>query len=175
VTADSALLYTFSTIAQALGGAIALLAAFALYRLQMLRIEMRADEESFLKTQFAKDREPWTALRKHAATENHVAFVAVLTENYTEDEIRTLGLVDEATVLRLKRDVRHQERITRWLYASLIASALTILGSVIVLALVDALQSRACLHAVVMISGPALLAACLFLYLRLITISLEMP
>ena len=33
---ESALLYTFSTIAQALGGAIALLAAFVLYRLQSL-------------------------------------------------------------------------------------------------------------------------------------------
>jgi hypothetical protein len=33
---ESAILYTFSTIAQALGGTFALIAAFVLYRFQLL-------------------------------------------------------------------------------------------------------------------------------------------
>jgi hypothetical protein len=40
---ENALLYTFSTIAQALGGAFALLAAFALYRFQSLGPMMSLD------------------------------------------------------------------------------------------------------------------------------------
>ena len=39
---DNALYYTFSTIAQTLGGAIALLGAFVFYRLQF-RVEPAAD------------------------------------------------------------------------------------------------------------------------------------
>jgi hypothetical protein len=42
---ENALLYTFSTIAQALGGAIALLSAFVLYRLQSLDALMWQDSD----------------------------------------------------------------------------------------------------------------------------------
>ncbi len=41
-SADTAVYYTFSTIAQTLGGAIALLAAFVLYRFQLLNSEIEA-------------------------------------------------------------------------------------------------------------------------------------
>jgi len=44
---ENALYYTFSSISQTLGGAIALLAAFILYRIQLIRGEMDAHFEKF--------------------------------------------------------------------------------------------------------------------------------
>lgn len=50
---ENALLYTFSTIAQALGGAFALLSAFVLYRFQLLGSTMWQDSDK-IRGEFAR-------------------------------------------------------------------------------------------------------------------------
>lgn len=172
-TVDSALLYTFSTIAQALGGAIALLAAFVLYRLQTIVAEMREDSRCFLDLQITKTREGWNALREHAVSGHFAAFVQVMNGELSDTDLKTIGVTQAAQVQRLRANVLRQAVLRRWLYVSLGMTAAVMATSVTVLALVDAVQAPACLHAAVMLGGPLLFTVCLAVYVKVILAALE--
>ena len=80
---EPAFLYTFSTIAQALAGAIALLAAFVLFTLQSMDTE-RPQHATRVLEDFSDQHDPLhQPLRDHFASSRWGAFLETLPPDYT--------------------------------------------------------------------------------------------
>ena len=126
---DTALYYTFSTIAQALAAAMALLAALALYRLKSIEDECRGAAETIDNVTGGG-----TELKQHYMVSDWTKFLEEVTRRVTEQG-RTLTPI--ATALkRIDRLMRTEGAILRALRLSLILTAVVMGGSVAALALV---------------------------------------
>ena len=156
---DTALYYTFSTIAQALAAAIALLGAFTLYRLQLLAAAM-PEAASILKTHTTANRADVDAAFIVADYGKVFALVRAADAKSQRTEIRA-GLEKFSRILGEKRAV------IRSFQAALVASVIVILGSVIVLALTPSIV-RSSSPALVLAGGCVSLGFCLGLYARLL-------
>jgi hypothetical protein len=155
---ENALFYTFSTIAQALAAAMALLSAFALYRLQSIDSECQG-----------------LALTLEAETSGGATIQALA---YRSDWAGVLGdyrqrvttripnpaphVVDLAA--RIERRIPAIRRIKIALWISLAVTAVVIAGSVIVLALVPVI----CAARAVLCAGIVATLVCLSTYLWLV-------
>ena len=80
-TTATAFFYTFSTIAQALAGAIALLAAFVLFKLQSMDAEAPHRAQSILED-FAEDHPKHAQLQEHFVHSRWDRFLALLPSEY---------------------------------------------------------------------------------------------
>src|SRR5215471_2733385 len=78
---ETAFFYTFSTIAQALAGAIALLAAFVLFKLQSMDAEAPHRAQSILED-FADDHPTHAQLQEHFVHSRWDSFLALLSSEY---------------------------------------------------------------------------------------------
>lgn len=169
---NDALLYTMSTVAAALGSAMALLAAFALYRLQSLSNQMQLDAEHLADTignfggEEAKDRLTWLA-----ASEDWDAYLPEM------DRVRSLradsdiGRLGRAWMGRLHANNRRRRSIGRALTVALGLTAAVMTGALGALAASETL--RGCAR--VPWLGVAGFVICLTSYLVLIWLTLSKP
>ena len=156
---DTALYYTFSTIAQALAAAIALLGAFTLYRLQLLAAAM-PEAASILKTHTTANRADVDGAFIVADYTKVFELVRAADAKSQRTEIRA-GLEKFSRILGEKRAV------IRTFQSALLASVIVILGSVIVLALTPSI-ARSGSPVLVLVAGCVSLGFCLGLYARLL-------
>lgn len=156
---DNALYYTFSTIAQALAAAIALLGAFTLYRLQLLQAAM-LEAAAILKTHSSGDRAQIDAAFIIADYNRVFELVRAADAKSQQTEIRA-GLEKFSRLLAEKRAV------LRTFQVALVASVLVILASVIVLSFAP-LIVRSGFPALFLAGGCVSLGVCLALYARLL-------
>lgn len=128
-TVDTALYYTFSTIAQTLAAAIALLAAFALYRLQGL---LNTIEITSLELANGFQGEDLLALLSTRLDGDFIEFERLMSEppKYATS-IHAEPLVSRRRTFSAA--LRQASSIRRWLNYSLAVSAAVILGAIIVL------------------------------------------
>ena len=156
---ENALYYTFSTIAQALAAAVALLGAFTLYRLQLLTA-------SFL--------EAATILRTHTSAKRADIDAAYIVADYRRvfELVRAADGKSPSTEIRaglekFSRLLAEKRSVLRTFQSSLVASVLVILGSVVVLSFTPLIVRHN--DAAFFLAGGGLsLGGCLGLYARLL-------
>jgi hypothetical protein len=156
---ETALYYTFSTIAQALAAAIALLGAFTLYRLQLLAAAMP---------------EAAAILRTHTSANRAEVDAAFIVADYTRvfELVRAADSRSQRTEIKaglekFSRILGEKRAVIRTFQSALVASVIVILGSVIVLAVTPAI-ARGSSPALVLAGGCVALGVCLGLYARLL-------
>lgn len=175
---DSALLYTMTTIAETLGGAIALMAAFALYRLQSLAGELNsgatyiADVVGKVRPKLPTDEEQLMSL---ATTGDYGGFVALMDEIMDEvtkakhsTYFRPLTH-SWRTRVRLAHVLRPKVQEALWL--SLIVTGIVMTFAIATLAAFNGLQVCLCVVAVIKWLGVAGFVGCLATYFNLISIA----
>jgi len=172
---ENALLYTFSTIAQALGGAIALLSAFVLYRMQSLDPLMWQD--SALLSHLASGPEAHILLEQRRA---QGAWTDILKDAKKVAEDRThdnwpapYGPPGEAPFLRFAATIiRHQAISARFKTSAWVTGAV-MLGSVALIPFAHSLAPYCVLAWIVAVPvGAGSFGLCLWLYWRVISLAL---
>jgi hypothetical protein len=165
---DNALLYTMTTIAESLGSAMALLAAFALYRLQSLSRQMEEDSRQVAEAigGFAtpEERERLAQLR---AAEDWQQFITLMVEvrNKLQGDP---GINPRLWMARLPRDYQTRRAILAALSVALILTAIVMTGALFALARSNDLPADSCLPAL----GVVGFVLCLASYLVLIWFAL---
>jgi hypothetical protein len=161
---DTALYYTFSTIAQALAAAMALLAAFAMYRLNAIEAECMGGAE-------VVDRIMGGGLdlRRHFAVFEWSKFLAALKASSGSG-----SPISVAMTSRIERLQAASKRIKLALWVSLALTALVMGGSVAALAYVPVICSTGNARTALGF-GVALFVVCLLAYGWLIFESLRVP
>jgi hypothetical protein len=161
--AATALYYTFSTIAQALAAAMALLAAFALYRLKAIDDECLSSALTM-----EQDTGGGTTVRVPAIAGNWRAVCTELTRRLEGGQawgpVRTSV---EARVNRLNLLVVAHGRVRRALWLSLVLTAIVIAASIAVLACVPGIVCAHCAGAT-LFGGVIGTACCLASYVWLV-------
>ena len=128
---ETALYYTFSTMAQTLAAAIAILGAFALYRLQAMNAEIA--ERSSTIAQITAGTHGRAVRELHV----HGRFDEVLESTEDFDPSATVELnyqvsaarVRLATLLAQRRSLRRYLSVAFWLSAGLLTSSLLVLAA----------------------------------------------
>lgn len=161
---EEALLFTLSTVAQAIAGALALIAAFALYKRLAFENELRENMESAIQP-FLAD----SSIVTHAA---HGRYAEVfqdirlkfagspLTDKYSSLQV--------AHVERMQYIVERRAELTRSLGRSLRLTLVTMCIDIGALALVPYIHTTAWLGNVVLIAAVALFALCVGSYYPLL-------
>ena len=163
---SNALFYTFSTIAQTLAGAIALLGAFVLYRLQSLRTQIDEDSERISSV--------------YGSSGHDVATVDAVRSLHRQGKYREVlefrsrapipGTVyqAEAEQMRLGLNLQRQKALLRTFVASLGLTIGLIAASVGALAATPGIIERSCGPTVVFSVGIAWFVGCIVSYAVLI-------
>jgi hypothetical protein len=161
---DNALYYTFSTIAQALAAAMALLAAFAMFRLKAI------DDECL---GAAKTIDSMTGggmeLRQHYSVSDWTKFVEEVDRRVT-DAGRNVPTVT-AALERIDRLMQAEKAIRSELWLSLILTAIVMGSSVAALALVPLIVNVG-VAPLILGLGVVAFGVCLWAYVRLVRESL---
>lgn len=159
---ENALFYTFSTIAQTLAAAIALLGAFVLYRLQSLSAEIEDAAGSAIQYYLPNDEVHQLIVKK-----DYVALVTLL------DTIQPPANEAPETVKRhiaaLRSLVPLKIQLRFLLKVSLSLTILLIVASVVVLATTPLIAASSSIACTVFGVGVAAFIACLILYALLIS------
>jgi hypothetical protein len=155
------LYYTFSTIAQALASAIALLAAFVLFRLQSINAELERHASRFL-GYYSKDRLRLDEL--HVAGDYEGLATLTTTALPADVEEGEVGFSRKrfAVIVTNARHVRHAFAVTLWFTVGVIAY------SVVVLALAPFIAAHEACAITTFVIGISGLLWCLFSYVRLV-------
>jgi hypothetical protein len=171
---ENALLYTFSTIAQALGGMFALLAAFVLFRFQSLEAEMISDSDR-LQNAFGPDRlSKYNELRGERQYRDAWDMVkAVADEAKLREHHLPYGPTAEWVHYdRWQKNIARHERISRWFLAAAVLTGDVIVASVAIIPFAQVLHSRPIGAPTVLAIGVIAFAACVVLYWQVISTSL---
>lgn len=159
---DTALFYTFSTIAQTLAGAIALLGAFVLYRLQSLSAEIV--EKSLVVLGFYKGAHK-TILHDWHVNEhyNKVFEYAELPplDKPDDPELFPLHKTRLGKLLQLQKSLLDSFKLSLWLTVGLITAA------VIILSLTPFIGASTCCTLITFGIGILWFIGCLFSYVKL--------
>jgi hypothetical protein len=155
----TALYYTFSTIAQSLAGAFAVLAAFALFRLSSLERDV-TNAQGLLKNLSSNDG-AWSVLRD-------CGFDAL--KEFLKLEHGTWSKPDVAVHCAGHTAWRAWQTIRVWLYLTLVATVLDIGLCIAALPFVPRLVCAVAWAWTVLVSALVLSAACLLLYTGLVII-----
>lgn len=133
---DTVLYYTFSTIAQALAGGIALLGAFVLYRFQILAGTMDQASQYLCETFYNRDRRDLIDGIEQAHFKADYGNVCEIATQYLEDGIdpRTIGMY-RSTRTRLRSMVDLRRTLTDSFNRILWPTVGLIVASVLVLIL----------------------------------------
>lgn len=142
---ETGLLYLFTTIAQCLAGAIALLAAFALYRLQSINSAMTALcellEHMFARVSAYVEVTKLQTLRAEGRYEEFIIVRAELAASWENATGRTLPEKpnSEAQASRLSAIIAEHRQIKTALNQALIATGIVMTGSIAALPFVHRL------------------------------------
>lgn len=169
---NNALLYTMTTVAESLGSAMALLAAFALYRLQSISNEMVADSSNVADAiglrRTPPDRERLTLLASASDWEQFLALMSELRRSLVQDSV---DVAVRARMDRLPISYRHRRQIVTALCVALALTAVVMTGALTVLAAASHLPADSCLGAAPW-AGVVGFVLCLVSYLVLIWFAL---
>jgi hypothetical protein len=164
----NALFYTFSTIAQALAGAITLLAAFVLYRLQSLRAEIADDSEHISGTYSVAasryDANIAEQIRLLYREGRHAEVLAFRSATPPSPEIYAAELEQ----IRLRANLDRYSKLLRAFTMSLALTVGLIAASVIALALSPKLLETSCRAIIALGVGVAWFCLCLLTYVSVI-------
>jgi hypothetical protein len=171
---ENALLYTFSTMAQALGGMFALLAAFVLFRFQSLEAEMISDSDR-LQNAFSNDQltqfNELRGERQYRAAWNMVK--AVADEAKSRNQHQPYGPTASLEQYdRWNRNILRHERISRWFLAAAVLTGDVIVASVAMLPFAQLLHYHPVGAWSALAIGVVSFAVCVVLYWRVIISSL---
>lgn len=166
---ENALLYEFSTIAQALAGAIGLLGAVVLYKLQRLDASIEAD--SLVAMRPLDSNYLWLTTYDFHLSEFEKELDKYMLEHrgeglpYNREEFRS--------VIRLRGNTRQRRLIKRRFWWAMGVTAVGILGSLVALRYdaelrVDQVAARYALNAGLIVS-----ALCLMSYFHLLKVTLR--
>ena len=161
---ENALLYTLSTIAQALAGTVALLSAFALYRMQGFAAELRENSTAAIQP-FIKD----SVLLGHAAHGRYVELLQSIEKNLNGSAMSTqynpwqVGLVE-----RLAHVLKEREELSAALWRSLAITLFTICAAVVALALMPTITQIPLYSRGTLIIAPLLFVVCVVSYVPLL-------
>ena len=167
---ENGLLYTFSTIAQALGGAFALLSAFALYKFQSLKEMMHRDADMISTIWIAPQNGP--IYRRMIANGDYEA-VADLAEHQVNTAVGTSA---EGTMPIIWGECCHRIRANSSIYRnvsslfkrSAVTTGIVMIGSVAAIPLAYPIHCIMWLACTVLVIGVGGFALCLFQYWSLI-------
>jgi hypothetical protein len=165
----NALFYTFSTIAQTLAGAIALLSAFLLYRLQSLNSEIDSHSMSLRKACTGRGQAQADKAFDLHHRGKHQELIDFTEACFPQDRSGTVILSLEylSAAVKLRASLFRRFHWALWLTAGLIV------GSVIVLAVAPAVEDCTLAAVALFIVGIAWLALCIGSYVLLILRSLH--
>ena len=162
---ENALFYTFSTIAQTLAGAIALLGAFVLYRLQSLGAELEDAALTAIQPYLPNDE-----ISRLRGENNYDDLVTLL--NTVAPSANKLAEVNNTYVLSKRRALPSLLQLRRQLHRLMkISLALTIVliaASVVVLSTTPLIATSTNVAYSVFVVGILLFVVCLVLYVLLI-------
>ena len=170
---ETALYYTFSTIAQTLAGAIALLGAFVLYRFQLLAGSVE-DTTEYLCDEFKSKSLELHHKIERARFDMDYRLVHELSQAYSEEGIdpQTIQKYHSARS-RLDSMLSHRQSLLRYFNFSLIVTVLLILGSVAVLTYAPLLEVAGYGTPVIFVIGSAWFAVCLYSFMAVLWKALE--
>jgi hypothetical protein len=175
---ENGLLYLFTTIAQCLAGAIALLAAFALYSLQSINKAMSDLCALIVETfrRFDRGSPQATLLETLTAEGKYQEFIEMriklLAEwNHTGYSAPSSPFID-GQVNRLRANIVAHAKIKSALWAALVATAAVMTASIAVTPLAKHLADNPCLAWIVALGFTISFVACLWLFYKLIRAAL---
>ena len=167
---EQGLLYTFSTIAQALGGAFALLSAFVLYRFQLLKESMYQDAFHLSDAWLGPNARQ--AYRPLIASGDYEAVADVADSQYAAaqektDEVPVTPSWDESRN-RLRVSIGKRSVVSSLFKRSAFTTGFVMIGSVAVIPLAHPIHCITWLACSVLVVGIGGFALCLFQYWSLI-------
>ncbi len=167
---DTTLYYTFSTIAQTLAGAIGLLGAFVLFRLQALERDLEDVSITVLNCYVpSPDRDAVTQLHHSHRYREMLAFTSQ--HEFTDASAKTPFIAYRCAQLPLL--VKQGEDVHRWLRASLGLTVSLIAAAVAALALTPVLGEPQAVAVAVLAIGWTWLVSCLLAYAKLLQVTLK--
>jgi hypothetical protein len=168
---SNALFYTFSTIAQTLAGAIALLGAFVLYRLQSLRAQIDEDSESLSGVYGSAGLELAT-VEAVRALHREGKYYEVLEFNSRIPIPANLYQADTEKS-RLRLGLQRQKSVLRTFLVALVLTIGLIIGSVCALAAAPAILNDPSMSIVILRVGIGWFVICVVVYGLLIRQALQ--
>lgn len=169
---SNAFFYTMATVAASLGSAMALLAAFTLYRLTSISVDMSADALRVADGIGGVDRGPMLFASSLGDWDNYFRLVQTAFARYEHPE-RDIDVTVRAMMQRLRDHARRAHRLLRALWVALSLTAVVMTGAVVALAAADRLQRCSSLGTVVPWLGVLGFVTCLISYLVLIWLALS--
>jgi hypothetical protein len=167
---EQGLLYTFSTIAQALGGAFALLSAFVLYYFQMLHKNM-ADDALVVSDNWMgpNQRDTYRTLISKADYPGVVRAADNQLQQYQgKPEGQSVSTIWQNALQRLRGSLDKRRAVLAKFKTSAFTTGFVMIGSVATIPWAHPMHCIAWLSVLVMAFGVAGFALCLFQYWRLI-------
>ena len=167
---ENGLLYTFSTIAQALGGAFALLSAFALYKFQSLKEMMHRDADMISTIWLAPQNGPM--YRRMIANGEYEA-VADLAEHQVNTAVGTSAEGTQPIIWgeccqRIRANASIHRNVSSLFERSAVTTGIVMIGSVAAIPLAHPIHCVIWLAVVFLAAGIGGFAVCLFQYWALI-------
>lgn len=167
---ETTLYYTFSTIAQTLAGAIALLGAFILYRLQKLNSGLD-DHAKFIRKQYTEE-EDLVFLNSFIVKGEYKKFL-----KYSHNNPLTAGIDEELSYVadvqtKMQELLTLRKALIRSFSVSLLLTVSLIAASVIALAVTPSLNSKSNLRSGSLSLAIVWFLACLISYVSLLRKSL---
>jgi hypothetical protein len=161
---DNTLYYTFSTIAQALAGSVALLGAFVLYRLQGLEREVHS-AVSVVAQAWVEDQE-----MQRKANASDLSDFLIEADARHKQPIKNFAWSNfwAAQLELATKQWAIRSALIQAVKAPLVVSTATMALSVGVLSVVDVLAESHKLSRALLLVGVATFAVCLFLFTRLV-------
>jgi hypothetical protein len=128
---ESALYYTFSTIAQTLAAAIAVLGAFALYRLQSMNAELSERSSTLAKAPAGARGHGVREMHVHGRYEEVLESIEDFDPGATAEFNYQVTAARErlSTLLRQRRSMRRYLNIAFWVSAGLLTSSLIMIAT----------------------------------------------
>jgi hypothetical protein len=167
---DTTLYYTFSTISQTLAGAIGLLGAFVLFRLQSIDNELEDVSLTVLNCYSpSPDRDAFATLRNNRRYTEVVEFMK--SHAYTDPSATSPYVASRCQQLPFL--VAHKGTVHWWLRASLVLTVGLIVASVAVLALTPRVVVDPKAVRVVLLVGWIWLVLCFVAYAKLLTVTIN--
>jgi hypothetical protein len=160
---ENTLYYTFSTIAQALGGAIGLMGAFVLYRLQSIDQELFNAVDQIL---VAFQEDPY--LQEVTASGDLKAAVLGIEERLKQPLKVGWGLHQQSCLRRAHHLLHSREALSKAVRPALWFPGLVMCGAVVVLSMVTVLAPRHFAAIALLAVGVLAFSSSIWLFVRLV-------
>jgi hypothetical protein len=170
---ENGLLYTFSTIAQALGGAFALLSAFVLFYFQALQKNMAEDAETLADNWMGPNRR--MIYRTLISNADYYGVLQNADEQLVEyqgkPEAQHVSTIWQNALNRLRQSVNRRRAVLAKFKRSAFTTGLVMIGSVVLIPLAHPIHCVVWLACTALVIGIGGFALCLFQYWFLIRVA----